>query len=498
MSETASIDKLYSWKKDPRIFVREQFGVTPDAWQDNVLEAFPHHERIALKASKGPGKTAVEAWLAWNFICTRPHPKIIATSITGDNLSDNLWAEMSKWQQRSPFLQAKFEWTKTAITSKEFPETWWMVARTWPKGASQEQQADTLAGRHADYIMFVIDESGSIPPGVLIAAEAALGSCKEGHILQGGNTTDPTGMLFEACVTNRRKWFIISVTGDPDDPMRSPRVSTQWAQDLIDRYGRDHPYVMVNVLGQFPPASFNTLLSLDDIRAAQARHYQEYDVAKHPRILGVDVALFGNDASVMFPRQGLVAFNPERFRNIEPHIGAGRVSAKWGEWDVDACFVDNTGGFGASWISHLKLMGRAPIGIHFSQSPNDEQFFNKRAEMYWLGAEWIKNGGQLPPPSVPGMAELAAAMTQTTYTQKKDRLILEPKELIADRIGYSPDDADAFCLSFSHPVAPRMSARAAGAPRHQTEWDYAAAMDAMTKPQGGAGRRHAYEHDPFA
>ena len=69
-----------------------------------------------MKACKGPGKTAVEAWLAWNFLVTRDDPKIAATSITADNLADNLWAEMAKWQQRSPYLlTAHFEWTKTRI-----------------------------------------------------------------------------------------------------------------------------------------------------------------------------------------------------------------------------------------------------------------------------------------------------------------------------------------------------------------------------------------------
>ena len=35
-----------------------------------------------MKACKGPGKTAVLAWLAWNFLLTRAHPKIAVTSIT--------------------------------------------------------------------------------------------------------------------------------------------------------------------------------------------------------------------------------------------------------------------------------------------------------------------------------------------------------------------------------------------------------------------------------
>jgi phage terminase large subunit len=29
-----------------------------------------------MKACKGPGKTAVLAWTMWNYLVTRPHPKV--------------------------------------------------------------------------------------------------------------------------------------------------------------------------------------------------------------------------------------------------------------------------------------------------------------------------------------------------------------------------------------------------------------------------------------
>ena len=94
MSDGA-VERLSRWKS-PRTFVRNVFGVRPDPWQDDVLAAFPRHQRLAMKACKGPGKTAVLAWLAWFFLATRPDAKIAATSVTGDNLADNLWAELAK------------------------------------------------------------------------------------------------------------------------------------------------------------------------------------------------------------------------------------------------------------------------------------------------------------------------------------------------------------------------------------------------------------------
>ena len=91
-----AIATLRRWREDPTTFVREELHVEPDPWQAEVLRIFPHNQRIAMKACKGPGKTTLLAWCAWNFLATRPHPKIAATSITKDNLEDNLWPEMAK------------------------------------------------------------------------------------------------------------------------------------------------------------------------------------------------------------------------------------------------------------------------------------------------------------------------------------------------------------------------------------------------------------------
>jgi len=386
-----------TWRKDPPRFVRNVFGVRPDPWQDAVLAAFPHHPRLAMKACKGPGKTTVMAWLAWNFLLTRDDPKIAATSVSGDNLADNLWAEMAKWQAKSPLLMKKFEWTKTRIFSRDRPETWWMSARTWARTADKARLGQTLAGLHSDYILFILDESGGIPDAVMASAEAALSSCVEGHIVQAGNPTHLEGPLWRACTSERRLWHVTEISADPDDPKRATRVKAEWAKEQIEKYGRDNPWVLVNVFGQFPPASLDTLIGPDECRAATTRAWRPEDIAWSAKVLGVDVARFGDDASVIFPRQGLVAFPPIRFRNIDGTQGAGIVARKWGDWQADACFIDDTGGFGASWIDNLYRLGHTPIGIPFSGRATDPRYDNKRTEMYFEAVDWIRRGGQLPP-----------------------------------------------------------------------------------------------------
>lgn len=455
----ASVETLLRWWEHPAAFVREVFEVEPDAWQHDALEAFPHSPRIAMKACKGPGKTAVLAWLVWNFLLTRPHSKVAATAITKDNLDDNLWTELAKWQKRSPLLKATFSWQKTRIVCNEHPETWWASARTWSRSADSQQQADTLAGLHADYLLFVLDESGGIPDAVMAAAEGGLanvvaGTGREAHIVQAGNPTHLEGPLYRACTTGSTRWHVIEITSDPDDPKRTPRVSVEWAQAQIDEYGRDSPWVLVNVFGRFPPASINALIGPDEVRDAMRRHYHEHQYAHAAKILGVDVAREGDDASVIFSRQGNLCWKPQVLRNVDGFQGAARVNARWSEWEADACFVDNTGGFGASWIDAMRnTLGRQPTPVNFSSEPMDRGYYNKRTEMYFLLCKWIREGGALP-----DCPELVGELTRTHYTFKGDRLLLEDKAIVKAAIGRSPDHTDALALTFAYPVIGRAGA----------------------------------------
>ena len=464
----AAGSQLRRWRAEPHIFVREVFGAEPDPWQDDVLRLFPTSPRLAMKASKGPGKSCCLAWLSWNFLLTRPFPKVAACSITGDNLADGLWTEMAKWKAKSPILDQHFTWQKTRIFANDHPENWWMSARTWSKSADPQQQADTLAGLHEDFILMLLDEAGSIPDAVMASAEPALASCVEGHIVIAGNPTRLDGPLHRACVLERKSWVVVEISGDPDDPKRSSRVSVQWARDQIARYGREHPWVLVNVFGRFPPSSFDVLIGPDEMRDAMKRGWRDYDIGGASKVLGVDVARFGDDESVIFPRHGIQAHEPKAYRNLDSLQGAGQVNRKWDDWGADACFLDMTGGFGAGWFDQLKALGKAPIGINFSQQPHDvSRYYNKRAEMAFDAVAWIKNGGALP-----DCPELLRAATQITYTFKGDKLILEDKEQLKERLGYSPDHFDAFILTFAEPVQAAQQRRSGGRTVSAASADY--------------------------
>lgn len=460
--------------------VRQLFKAEPDAWQAEALREWAREDcnRLALKACKGPGKTTVLAWMILIFLLTRYESKVVATSISKENLADNLWSELAKWMQRSPEIQASFVWTKTRIQHKR-NNNWFATARAWSKSANPQQQADTLAGFHADHMMFVCDESGGYPQAIMATAEAVLASGKECKIVQAGNPTHLEGPLYRACTVDRALWYVVTITGDPDNPKRSPRIKIEWARQQIATYGRDNPWVKVNVLGEFPPASINALLGAEEVEAAMARDYQPqiYDFSQ--KRLGIDVARFGDDRTVIFPRQGLAAFKPVTMRNARTTDIAARVMRAREAWGSELQLIDDTGHWGHGVIDQLIVAGCPVVPVVFNDKAISSRYANRRAEMWIEMSEAVKRGLWLP--QVP---ELIGELITPTYTFTNGKFLLEDKDQVKERLGRSPDLADALAITFALPDMPSgVSTRTARRGARAIEDPY---------------RRPSEEYDPYA
>jgi len=449
--------RIQEWRRDPVKFAVDCFGFEPDAWQAKAMRSLGGEinpkRLLCMKACTGPGKSATLAVMGWHrlacFAAPGEHPKGAALSITADNLKDNLWAELAKWQNRSEFLKAAFTWTKSTIYANDHPETWFLSARSFSKDADSEAIGRALSGLHSKFPFILLDETGDMPTAVGRAAmQIFTGAPIDAAVIQAGNPTSTGGLLYESC--SKGSYDVITITADPKDPDRTPRVSKEHAQQMIDEYGIDNPWVMATILGKFPPTGFNSLFGTDDYKAATSRHYRIDQYGHAAKILGVDVARQGDDRSVIFPRQGVVAFKPKIMRIPDTMLVADQVARAWDKWEADTCFVDGTGGYGAGVIDRLRQLGYDPIEVQFSSSASDSRYFNKRSEMAFLAADWVKkDGGALP--NIPG---LEREMCAQEYTFAKDKFRLKEKEFIKDDIGESPDLFDALALTFAFPVAP--------------------------------------------
>lgn len=466
--EKQLIENTRRWRTNSKAFCNEALGMQLDPWQEDVCTAYddPAKQRISMQACAGPGKSAMLAVLAWHFISCMGdaghHPQGVAVSVTWENLRDGLWKELSVWQQRNEWLSRTFVLEKERLFARDYPLTWFLSARSFPKTASPEVQGKTLSGLHGKYILGLVDESGAIPTTIMRALEQALANTYFGKAMQAGNPISLEGMLYAAATQLRHLWTIIRITGDPDDPkawVHSPRIVEEaknsaqspadWAREQIRTYGRDNPWVKSYILGQFPDASINSLLGIEDVEAAMSRHLHPDTYDWQQKRLGVDVARFGDDRSVIFPRQGLAAFKPVVLRNLSTADIAARVALAVRNWKSELQLVDDTGHWGHGVIDQLNVAGIPNVGVVFHGKALNVTYANRRAEMWLEMADWVKKGGALP-----NEPSLVAELTTPTYTFQQGKLLLEDKDQIKKRLGRSPDIADALALTFAIPDLP--------------------------------------------
>lgn len=199
-------------------------------------------------------------------------------------------------------------------------------------------------------------------------------------------------------------------------------------------------------LCDFSASGEDQLISLTDCMESAKRCFKKSDIDYAPRILGVDPARFGDDRSVIFPRQGLMAFDPIVYRGIDNMTLAGHVAAKIESWQPDAVFID--AGNGGGVIDRLRQLGHNVIEVNFGGKSSDPHYNNKRTEMWFGVRDWIRAGGGVPESSSLKQ-DLAAPVF---FYDAANRTCLEKKDDIKARGLPSPDEGDALALTFAFPV----------------------------------------------
>jgi hypothetical protein len=216
-------------------------------------------------------------------------------------------------------------------------------------------------------------------------------------------------------------------------------------------------------------------ISSEDVRQASEREGDCH--LRDPLILGVDVARFGDDESVIYFRKGRdgKTFPPIRLRGVDTMGLAGRVAAEFLNHRADACFVDGTG-VGGGVVDRLRQLhipvhdiqfGSKPDGFGFTTGDEGVRYANKRAEIWGAMREWLKVG------SIPNLPELHSQLVGPQYGfNARNEIQLERKEDMKKRGLESPDLADALALTFSFPVALRPAEGHIGPDKPLIEFEY--------------------------
>lgn len=464
----------------------------PDEWQAEVLAAVrdgivdtSQALRLAISAGNGPGKSALVAWLILWALATKPDTRGVVTANTDSQLRTKTWAELAKWY-RHCLCRHLFNMTATAIhsTDPQHERTWRIDGVPW-----SERNVEAFAGLHnkGRRILVVFDEASAIPDLIWETTEGAL--TDEGTEivwLVAGNPTRNSGRFRECWGRLAHRWRRWQI-----DTRRSKFTNQEQIAQWIADFGDDSDYVRVHVKGEFPRAGTMQFISSDAVIEASRREASAnlYDAL----VMGVDVARFGDDQSVIYFRKGRDGRThpPMKFRGLDTMQLAARVVDEYLQRNVQAVFVDE-GGVGGGVVDRLRQLRVGNLyGINFGGRPDRAMpgeaaiaYANKSAEMWGSMREWLKAG------AIPDDPELVVELTGREYSHVmrdgRDAIQLESKDSMKRRGLASPDVADALALTFAFPIVPNFDAMQSGRRKPATcltEYD-PYADDGSTSPRG--------------
>lgn len=433
----AAIERHRVWKSDPVAFVNDCWpNVELEAFQKEALRALAKEGRVSIRSGHGVGKSAMAAWSVLWFMCTHFPCKVPITAPTAHQLEDVLWPEIGAWINAMPeALGGQFILKSERLVLKADPTNSFAAFRT-----GNRSNPDALQGFHSDNILFILDEASGIYDTVFEVAEGAL-STPGAKVLMTGNPTRTSGYFFDSHHSMRPHWHAMCVPCTA-----SSRVAPEYVERM-KRYGVDSSVYRVRVLGEFPKADDDAVISLELVEASLTREVAQ---VPGPVTWGVDVARFGDDRTALAKRkQNVLLEAVQTRRNLDTMQVAGWVLREYEdtapEMQPSSIMVDVIG-IGAGVVDRLKEMGLPVVGINVAERPSsDERYMRYRDELWFHGRNWF----EAMDCKMPNDPDLIAELTTVHYAiTPSGKIQVESKESMKRDNRPSPDLADAFLLTF--------------------------------------------------
>lgn len=421
----------------------------PDEWQTTFLTKVKEELdkrgvdgsldtalRIAVASGHGVGKTAMVSWIILWFISTRPKCQIVVTANTQAQLSTKTWRELNVWLRHS-LNRHWWVWTATKLYHTLYPEIWFAAAIPWSK-----DNAEAFAGTHAENVLILFDEASAIDEVIWDVIEGAL-TTKGSMFFCFGNPTRSSGKFHDCFHAQAHRWITYKV-----DSRKAKMANKNQIEEWIVDYGEDSDFARVRIKGEFPRQSATQFIPSDVVYEAIKRYKTTGDYAHHPVIMGVDVARYGNDQTVIIKRQGYKVFPPQKYRLMDNMEVAGQVVSLYRGLPAGRTIICVDGaGNGSGVVDRLKQLGLPVIDVQSAEKPFDTRnYANKRAENWGRMKDWLIAGGAIPPDP-----DLEKQLTSLEYgLNRRLQVLLQSKEDIRRHGGVSPDIADALAFTFSY------------------------------------------------
>jgi len=448
----ATLDRA---QRDPVWWVETVLGDRLWQRQKDILEAVRDHPEVAVKSCHGPGKSFTAGRVAIWYLMTHRPSLVITTAPTDRQVRGILWKEI-----RSAYARSRYPLGGTLLTQElKLDADWWAWGFTAP-----DYDPDRFQGFHETAILVIVDEASGVSDEIFEGIDGVLTS-SESRLLLIGNPTSTSGRFVDAFKTPGIHKISISAFDTPnfttigiteDDiaagtweekvagrEMPCPYLVTPgWVAKRYQRWGPDSPLYQSRVLGQIPTIGDDTLIPLHWIETAVQRTLEPGT----PDELGVDVARFGSDETVIMHRQGPVARLWKAIPMGDTMATAGEVRIALRETMASTAKIDAVG-LGAGVYDRLTELKDPVEEMQSGAAASDpERFANTRAEWWW-GLRTRFEEGDI---DIEDDEDLVEQLANIKYrVNSRGQIIIESKEDMKKRGRKSPDRGDALMLAFA-------------------------------------------------
>jgi phage terminase large subunit len=444
------------WEHAPELFFREALHVEPWERQIAIANSVDQNSRTAVRSSQKIGKSAACAWVALWWAFTRLGGRVVLTAPAEHQVKNILWPEVRRALLPNPAFPDRPRLIEPDWIALD-PRTGLRLPGERGVFCVTTNEPEKLAGLSGKNLLMIVDEGSGYPEELWapIFGNMAGG----GKLLTTGNPTQTSGPFFEAFHEKSDFWNTLHVSSyDTPNVLAGREVipglaTREWCEERKLEWGEDSADYQVRVLGNFPSQGSNAIVSLAKYEAA-AKRWSGDDVSPGVLDIGVDVARFGDDESVIACRFGTIGWIDARLSSFDGTQVAAAVANTIKERRAEGhrvrVKIDEIG-YGASVLDRLnELEAKGELGtdvevygVNVAKVSDDEETFHALRDQLWFGiASWLETAQFEHDAKV--KAELLGAQY---FFDARGRRQVEPKEKMKKRIGRSPDGADALALA---------------------------------------------------
>jgi hypothetical protein len=476
------------YQDNPVGFCEDVFG---EKYTDDVkamMESVKDNVITIAKSANATGKTHGAARVAaWFFSVNKDSQVYTAAAPPEDNLKRLLWGELGTLIAKQNKVFSSY---KSNVLNLERNPRSFLTGVTIPTSGTEAERQAKFSGKHAPYLLFIVDEGDAVPDEVYRGIESCMSG---GHVrlLIMFNPRAESGPVYRMERDGLANIVSLSAFNHPNvisgenlilgavDRDTTARRTNQWCRKLQegetvdeecfvlpeflvgvvakDQKGKEYPPLLDGwykitdpafsymVLGRYPAQAVNQLISKEWTAAARARW--DLYVAKFgevpPRgstgIMGLDCAEFGNDMTYCCFRYGGWVDRLVGWGGVDMLETGDRASVEYHKRPLDRVAVDAIG-VGAGVAPHMRRLRCNAHGIKVSESVTETtemgDFGIKRDQLLWALREWLKTdeGSMLPPDD-----DLLEEIHTVTYEIKNGKIKVMSTDTMKELLHRSPD-----------------------------------------------------------